>query len=315
MTDNRATLRISFTDRNEVQSIRVGDVAFATGGGDLWTAEFAAAGDLSNRIEVRAGEAASFEREEDGAFLRLRWRDIPLGDERGVLNAVVEIETLPDGAQRWSLAFDNHSASWALFETSFPRLNRIMRDGEGEQCLRLVTPIENAGVPDKAAEGPRYAVTLTPLFGDWWEAARRYRAFALRQPRCAKGPIRERPDFPRRACEVPLWINLHGSPDDIRRLLLRAKELFPEFPTGVHWHLWQHSGHDINYPEYFPAQPGTEEAVADCLAAGQEPMPYTNGRLWSADTLGYLAAEPLAVCGPMAPAMWRNTRLGRRTWR
>ncbi len=93
MTDNRATLRISFTDRNEVQSIRVGDVAFATGGGDLWTAEFAAAGDLSNRIEVRAGEAASFEREEDGAFLRLRWRDIPLGDERGVLNAVVEIET------------------------------------------------------------------------------------------------------------------------------------------------------------------------------------------------------------------------------
>ena len=68
MTGNRATLRISFTDRNEVQSIRFGDVAFATGGGDLWTAEFAAAGDLSNRIEVRAGEAASFEREEDGAF-------------------------------------------------------------------------------------------------------------------------------------------------------------------------------------------------------------------------------------------------------
>ncbi len=111
-----------------------------------------------------------------------------------------------------------------------------MRDGEGEQCLRLVTPIENAGVPDKAAEGPRYAVTLAPLFGDWWEAARRYRAFALRQPRCAKGPIRERPDFPRRACEVPLWINLHGSPDDIRRLLLRAKELFRSSPpasTGI----------------------------------------------------------------------------------
>ena len=354
----RSQLRVSFNDHNEVQSIRVGAAEFATGGGDLWTAEFAASGDLSKRIAVRAGEAASFEREEDGAFLRLRWRDIPLGGERGVLNAVVEIENLPDGAQRWSLAFDNRSASWALFETSFPRLNRIMRDGEGdamlpwkdhgarlfracraqpeparfdylghfpmvaaffigetglyvaaedpelrlksmvvegEQCLRFVTPIENAGVPDKAAEGPRYAVTFAPLSGDWWEAARRYRAFALRQPRCAKGPMRERADFPRRACEVPLWINLHGSPDDIRSLLLRAHEIFPEFPTGVHWHLWQHSGHDINYPEYFPEQPGTKEAIADCLAVGQEPMPYTNGRLWSADTLGYLAAEPYAV--------------------
>ncbi len=354
----RSQLRVSFNDHNEVQSIRVGAAEFATGGGDLWTAEFAASGDLSKRIAVRAGEAASFEREEDGVFLRLRWRDIPLGSERGVLNAVVEIENLPDSAQRWSLAFDNRSASWALFETSFPRLNCIMRDGEGdamlpwkdhgarlfrarraqpeparfdylghfpmvaaffigetglyvaaedpelrlksmvvegEQCLRFVTPIENAGVPDKAAEGPRYAVTFAPLSGDWWEAARRYRAFALRQPRCAKGPIRERADFPRRACEVPLWINLHGSPDDIRSLLLRAHELFPEFPTGVHWHLWQHSGHDINYPEYFPEQPGTKEAIADCLAVGQEPMPYTNGRLWSADTLGYLAAEPYAV--------------------
>ena len=118
-----------------LESIQIGDVAFATGGGDLWTATFAAAGDLSRRTKVRAGEAASFAREEDGPFLRLRWRDIPLDGQRGVLNAVVEIETLTDGAQRWSLAFDNRSPSWALFETSFPRLNRILRDGEGDALL------------------------------------------------------------------------------------------------------------------------------------------------------------------------------------
>ena len=130
-----ATLRVNFSARNEVESIVACGAEFATGGGDLWTAKFAAAGDPSDCIEVRAGDASSFEREDEGRFLRLRWRDIPLGGERGVLGAVVEIETLPDGAQRWRLSFDNRSAVRALFETSFPRFGRILRDGEGDAML------------------------------------------------------------------------------------------------------------------------------------------------------------------------------------
>jgi hypothetical protein len=370
-------LETTFTERNELTGISVGEVRFATGGGDLWTAEFADPADPTRRVVVRAGEASAFERDEtttsgqqqgsgaagarpgglgtEPTSLALRWRDIPLGGERGVLDATVEIEFLPDGAQRWRLSFDNRSAKWALFETSFPRLNRVLRDGEGdamlpwkdhgaqlfkarsaqpapkrfdylghfpmvaaffvgdtglyvaaedpearmknmvveeEQCVRFVTPAE------LGAEGPRHSVTLAPLRGDWWEAARRYRAFAMRQKWTAKGPIKDISSYPRRICEIPLWINIHGGPDVAEDVLSRAKKLFPDFPVGIHWHLWQHSGHDVNYPEYFPEQPGTKECVARCRAVGQEPMPYTNGRLWTATTSGFILAEPHAVMNP-----------------
>ena len=384
-----SSMKPLFNDRNELVEIRVGDVPFATGGGDLWTAVFAASNDLSHRIEVRAGDAAAFER--DGtpgsktslrreaplmprsghlcgkaalngggapATTVLRWRDIPLGDERGVLDAAVEIETMPDGSQRWRISFDNRSANWGLFETSFPRLNRVMRDGEGdamlpggdhgarlyrsrraqdkplvveypaftpmasaffigetglyvaaedpdariksfriegEQCVSFSTPVEGAGRPGLAAEGPRHAVTLAPLSGDWWDAARRYRDFALKQKWAARGPIRECPDYPRRFCEIPLWINIHAYPEEAERIRRRVKAVFPDFPTGIHWHLWQHSGHDVNYPEYFPEQKGTAEVMAAAKADNQEMLPYANGRLWSVSTSGYEMARPFAV--------------------
>ncbi len=162
----------------------------------------------------------------------------------------------------------------------------IVRD---EQCILFDS------CPELGASGPGYAVTLAPLKGDWWEAARRYRAFALKQSWAAKGPIKDNPSYPRRICEIPLWINIHGHSDVASNVLTRAKKVFPEFTTGLHWHLWQQSGHDINYPEYFPAQPRVKETIDYCHSIGQEPMPYTNGRLWTTLTAGYLLAEPYAV--------------------
>lgn len=345
-------MAVDFDASNALKSIRVGDAEFATGGGDLWTAEFASAESLTNRVKVAAGGAASFSREESGGFCTLRWRDLPLGGERGVLDAKVVVTKRPDGSQAWRLEFDNRSARWRLFSSEFPRLVRVTRDGEGdamlpwkdhgaqlfrkrtashrrfsasylgyapmvaaffagddglylaaedpearikgfaiegEQDVCFWTPVE------VGAEGPRYDVVLAPLKGDWWAAAGRYREFALRQKWCAKGRIRDIPDYPRRICEIPLWINIHGHPGVASNVLAKAKALFPDFPTGLHWHLWQHSGHDENYPEYFPEQPGTGQCIAFCESIGQMPMPYTNGRLWSASTAGYLMAEPFAV--------------------
>lgn len=160
---------------------------------------------------------------------------------------------------------------------------------EGEQNIFFRTPVE------LGAEGPRYNVVIAPLKGDWWAAARRYRGFALRQKWAAKGPIKDIPAYPRRICEIPLWINIHGKPGAASNVLERAKSVFPEFSTGLHWHLWQHSPHDVHYPEYFPEQPGSRECIAFCESIGQEPMPYTNARLWDATTSGYLMAEPYAV--------------------
>ena len=351
-------MEVAFDESNALRHIKVGGSTFATGGGDLWTAEFSDGTNRAARAQVAARDAASCTRAETDTQITLVWRDIPIRGERGVLDATVTIKKRPDGSQAWNLSFANRSPRWTLMTTAFPRLNRVTPDGagdvllpsndhgaqifrkrtaqprpfrraylgyypmiagfflgtdglyfvpedpeariktivvDGEQNARYETTVENAGVPGKAAEGPRYPVVLAPLKGDWWSLARRYRAYALKQKWAARGPIKDIPDYPRRLCEIPLWINIHGYPDVASNVLTRAKAIFPGFTTGLHWHLWQHSGHDVNYPEYFPAQPGTKECIAYCQSIGEEPMPYVNGRLWSASTCGFLMAEPYAV--------------------
>lgn len=346
-----AQMDVRLDGGGELRSICVGSAEFATGGGDVWSAEFAASTNICVRAAVAAHDAASFERVERDGGETLLWRDIPLDGVHGVLDARVDIERRSDGSQAWRISFDCRSSDWRLFSTDFPRLARVTRDGEGdamlpwrdhgarlykkrssrkrrrfdylgyapmvaaffigddglyiaaedpdarikrmyvegEQNIRFETPVE------LGAEGPRYSVVLSPLKGDWWAAARRYRDFALKQKWTAKGPIKDIPGYPHRICEIPLWINIHGHPDVVSNTLARAKAIFPDWTTGLHWHLRQHSGHDVNYPEYFPEQPGTKECVAFCKSIGQEPMFYTNGRLWTATTSGFLLAEPYSV--------------------
>ena len=346
-----ARLDVRMDGDGVIRSISVNNAEFATGGGDLWKATFAASSNLHMRTTVAARDAASFERIFRANGETLFWRDIPFGGTRGVLDARVDVERRVDGSQAWRLSFDCRSPDWHLFSTDFPCFARVMRNGEGdamlpwrdhgaclykkrtarkrrrfdylgyapmvaaffigdnglyiaaedpdarikrmyvegEQNIRFVTPVE------LGAEGPRYSVVIAPLKGDWWSAAWRYRDFALRQKWAAKGPIKDIPGYPRRICEIPLWINIHGHPDVASNTLARAKAMFPDWATGLHWHLWQHSGHDVNYPEYFPEQPGTKECIAFCRSIGQESMPYTNGRLWTATTSGFLMAEPYSV--------------------
>jgi len=160
------------------------------------------------------------------------------------------------------------------------------------------TPVENAGLVGKAAEGPRYEVSVVAFKGDWWEAARLYRKWALTTKWASKGRILDRTDYPRRLAEIPLWINTHAYPNEVSNTMARVRRLFPNVNGGIHWHLWQHSGHDVNYPEYFPEQPGTKECVAFCRSIGEEPMPYTNGRLWSQTLLSFPYAKPFAITRP-----------------
>ena len=90
----------------------------------------------------------------------------------------------------------------------YPMMCAFMKDGAGlyiaahdstarikalriskEHDISFETPVENAGVIGKAAEGPRYDVTIAAFSGDWWSAAKLYRDWALTTPWAAKGPI------------------------------------------------------------------------------------------------------------------------------
>ena len=167
-----------------------------------------------------------------------------------------------------------------------------------EHDVSFTTPVENAGLPGKAAEGPRHEVTVAAFSGDWWAAARLYRAWALTAPWTAKGRIVDRADYPRRVAEIPLWLNIHGSADEVSNAMARVRAQCPAVDGGIHWHLWQHSGHDVNYPEYFPEQPGVRECLAFCRSIGEEAMPYTNGRLWSQPLASFPYARPYAIALP-----------------
>jgi len=168
-------------------------------------------------------------------------------------------------------------------------------DVSKEHNVSFSTPIENAGVVGKAAEGPRYEVTVAAFSGDWWEAASLYRKWALTTPWTAKGPIVKRSDYPRRLAEIPIWLNTHAFPDEVSNTMTRARAVFPKTDTGIHWHVWQHSKHDINYPEYFPEQDGAADCFAYCNSIGAEAMPYTNGRLWSTNLVSYPYVLPYVM--------------------
>lgn len=199
----------------------------------------------------------------------------------------------------------------------YPMMTAFLQDGAGlyiaahdsqariktlsvseQHDVMFTTPVEHAGRPGQAAEGPRYAVTIAPFTGDWWQAAARYRAWALTTKWTAKGPIVTRTDYPKRLAEIPLWLNIHGGPAEVSNVMTRVRALFPTVDAGIHWHLWQHSPHDVNYPEYFPAQPGTEACLAYCRSIGQEAMPYTNGRLWSVPLMSYPYVKPHGIVRP-----------------
>jgi len=164
-----------------------------------------------------------------------------------------------------------------------------------ENTVAYRTLVENAGVPGKAAKGPGYPVTLGVYQGDWWQAAKIHRKWALRQPWAQRGPLIEAEGYSRRMSEVPLWFNIHGGPNAVSNVLTKAHELFPDASAGIHWHLWQHSPHDVNYPEYFPEQVGTKETVSAMNAIGQVPMIYINGRRWSEHMQGFTFAKAYAV--------------------
>jgi len=94
------------------------------------------------------------------------------------------------------------------------------------------TPVENGGVVGKAAEGPRYPVVIACFKGDWWEAAKIYRRWALARP-CMKGRIADRTDFPRSMAETDVWALGGGKPEHARQVLATLDAAFPDvvFPA------------------------------------------------------------------------------------
>jgi hypothetical protein len=164
--------------------------------------------------------------------------------------------------------------------------------------LSLVRYPENMGVPGSDLPD-HYAVAFGPYQGGWLEAAYRYRPWALRQVWTRTGPISQRPDFPRSAIDIGLWIrdtwvwdlpqNVdkntgdpltwtrdHRDPHEMDLPFLNVMQRMG-VPIAFQWYGWHETLFDNNYPHFLPPLPGFKERVQELVGAGALIVPYING--------------------------------------
>ena len=163
----------------------------------------------------------------------------------------------------------------------------------GPGCnFAIETPVENAGLLGMAAASPKFAVIVRPFTGDWWQAAKIYKDWALNQKWAAKGPIMDRRDFPQSFKDLDVMTfmsekNAKVASDKIARIV----KGFPGLKVGVHWYGWHNSGFCVNFPEFFPVQKGVDETMRIWAERGVVVMPYTNPRLWDTNSAGWAFAK------------------------
>ena len=163
--------------------------------------------------------------------------------------------------------------------------------------LRIDYRCPDAGRPG-TAHAPDFAVETAAFIGDWWRAAKRYRAWATKQAWTAKGPLATRTDFNRRIVDVGFWMNAGNTPVQVTNVTAMALAALGDIPLGVHWYCWHQIPFDHTYPEYFPERPGMAEAVAWMKSKGVLVMPYINARLWDSEIPSFTNALPAACKKP-----------------
>lgn len=126
-----------------------------------------------------------------------------------------------------------------------------------------------------------YPVMAGPITGDWYDAAKLYRKWAVSQPRWEKS-LAKREELPGWFRSLPLWFQGNLWTGDAKAMLRFADRIVAMrrvlgYDFGFHWYLWQrYVAHDYNYPDYFPARPGFKEAVRRVQSEGVKVMPYLN---------------------------------------
>ncbi len=136
-----------------------------------------------------------------------------------------------------------------------------------------------------------YETLIGPCPGDWYDAAKRYRAWALEQKWCSRGPLAATEEVPEWLKTTPIW-RVYGSGPTIDQASLASEIALREAvgtPACLHWYTWHQIPFDTDYPEYFPVKEGFAEGVAQLQEGGYGVMPYINGRLWDVDSASWKA--------------------------
>jgi hypothetical protein len=234
--------------------------------------------------------------------------------------------------KNWKGAFRTRSPS-GFFPMQFMSLNAgtngvyfASQDGESrakdfsvdaaKKTLALVRYPENMGVTGSNLPD-HYAVAFGPYQGGWLEAAHRYRPWALKQIWTQKGPLSQRPDFPKAALNVGLWIRdtwvwdlppdmdkNTGDPTTWTRDNRDPHEMNLPFlnalkkigvPIAFQWYGWHETLFDNNYPHFLPPLPRFKERVKELVDAGALIVPYINGLSADSKIADWDKFDPYAI--------------------
>ncbi len=151
--------------------------------------------------------------------------------------------------------------------------------------LNVETTAMDAGVIG-SGRAVNYPWVVAPL-RTAWDAAAIYRDYARQQPWLQKGKLRERTDLPPNYRDIEVWVNISGSPAEMKAVYDRVKQETSARVVAVHWYGWNMVPFDTGYPEDFPAQDGFEEVVREITANGDFVVPYLNGHCWDSTLASY----------------------------
>ncbi len=217
------------------------------------------------------------------------------------------VAAAPLGAQLRKAYAGSEDVRRVKFPTCAPPMSAFMKDGVGfyagvhdpsrpifctmygPKCnFAVETPVADSGELGKAAKGPGFSVTIRPFVGDWWQAAKIYREWAMKQKWAAKGPIMGRKDFPQSFKDLDVMTFMSERNAKVAsNKIARIVKGFPGLKVGVHWYGWHNSGFCVNFPELFPAQKGVPEVMKAWAEKDVLVMPYTNPRLWDTNSASW----------------------------
>jgi len=171
---------------------------------------------------------------------------------------------------------------------------RLEDDGRGAAQYRVTSFPEGMGEVGRDFRLP-YEVVVGLLDGDWIDACKLYRSWAVEQAWCPP-PLAQRDDVPQWFLDIAVWLHSNTPTEELLDFVG-----FIDAPVAVHWYNWHHHPFDDSYPEYFPAKPGILEWSKRLRAAGIRTVPYINGRIWDVACESYESegAGQYAVVNPL----------------
>lgn len=201
----------------------------------------------------------------------------------------------------------------ALFREGGPGLLLASNDTAALRKLFAVFGIERNGlalevvhVPPLSPNGearcePAYEILATAFRGDWYDAAKLYRAWALEQS-WVRESRRRRGLSPAWLLDTALWVWNRGASPGVLEPAAALME-HAGVPVSVFWHWWHGCAYDTGFPEYLPPREGEEpfrNALARAHEKGVHAIVYMNQRLWGMTARSWTekGAERYAVKRP-----------------